>query len=48
MWNFYVQSLDETPDERAKWWSEIGLDPEGFEVKYISDYKGRLLYFYGN
>lgn len=33
------------PDAEAQRYCEAGLDKDGFEVKYISDYKGSFFFF---
>lgn len=37
---FFSQKSRLSPDSEAKFFCEAGLDKDGFEVKYISDYKG--------
>lgn len=32
------------PDAEAQHYCEAGLDKDGFEVKYISDYKGSFFF----
>ena len=35
-----------TPLADAKWWIDLQLDKNGFALKYVSDYKGKLCIFH--
>lgn len=41
--NLFSQKSRLSPDAEAKFFCEAGLDKDGFEVKYLSDYKGIYL-----
>ena len=32
----------QSPLQTASWWCGVGLDQDGLEVKFISDYKGEI------
>ena len=44
--HFIFQNLAQrrSPKEWAKWWCSLGLDQDGFEARYINDYKGNGIY----
>lgn len=43
---FFSQKSRLSPDAEAKIFCEAGLDKDGFDVKYLSDYKGIYMYIF--
>lgn len=44
--NLFSQKSRLSPDAEAKIFCEAGLDKDGFDVKYLSDYKGIYMYIF--